>query len=68
MDPVIDNLDLYWSGFLRSLGAEPLTYGEGLAERLREAAPDGLDAGEQLRAIRARVEPMMERQAAVFNR
>ena len=30
--------------FLRSLGAEPLTYGEGLAERLREAAPDGLDA------------------------
>ena len=30
--------------FLRSLGAEPLTYGEGLTERLREAAPDGLDA------------------------
>ncbi|WP_105032542.1 NADP-dependent oxidoreductase [Arthrobacter ruber] len=30
--------------FLRSLGAEPLTYGEGLTERLRKAAPDGLDA------------------------
>ncbi|MGV0109621.1 NADP-dependent oxidoreductase [Arthrobacter sp. CP30] len=30
--------------FLRSLGAEPLTYGEGLAERLAEAAPEGLDA------------------------
>ncbi|WP_422391169.1 NADP-dependent oxidoreductase [Arthrobacter sp. N1] len=30
--------------FLRSLGAEPLTYGKGLAERLAEAAPEGLDA------------------------
>jgi NADPH:quinone reductase-like Zn-dependent oxidoreductase len=30
--------------FLRSLGAEPLSYGEGLAERLAEAAPEGLDA------------------------
>ncbi|GGK61132.1 NADP-dependent oxidoreductase [Ornithinimicrobium pekingense] len=30
--------------FLRSLGAEPLTYGDGLAERIVEAAPDGLDA------------------------
>ncbi|KQO02859.1 alcohol dehydrogenase [Arthrobacter sp. Leaf234] len=30
--------------FLRSLGAEPLTYGEGLTERLAEAAPEGLDA------------------------
>ncbi|MDQ0737030.1 NADP-dependent oxidoreductase [Arthrobacter agilis] len=30
--------------FLRSLGAEPLTYGDGLAERIREAAPEGLDA------------------------
>ncbi|WP_434995846.1 NADP-dependent oxidoreductase [Arthrobacter sp. Ld5] len=30
--------------FLRSLGAEPLTYGEGLGERIAEAAPEGLDA------------------------
>ncbi|WP_394251254.1 NADP-dependent oxidoreductase [Arthrobacter pityocampae] len=30
--------------FLRSLGAEPLTYGEGLGERIARAAPDGLDA------------------------
>jgi NADPH:quinone reductase-like Zn-dependent oxidoreductase len=30
--------------YLRSLGAEPTTYGEGLAERLRELAPDGIDA------------------------
>ncbi|WP_104117762.1 NADP-dependent oxidoreductase [Arthrobacter sp. B1805] len=30
--------------FLRSLGAEPLTYGEGLGERLAHAAPEGLDA------------------------
>jgi len=30
--------------FLRSVGVEPLAYGDGLAERLRVAAPDGLDA------------------------
>ncbi|MFH9419727.1 NADP-dependent oxidoreductase [Streptomyces sp. NPDC017529] len=30
--------------FLRSLGAEPVTYGDGLAERVRELAPDGIDA------------------------
>ena len=30
--------------FVRSLGAEPTTYGDGLADRLRELAPDGLDA------------------------
>ena len=44
----------------------------GLREQLdagiRASSPDGLDAGEQLRAIRARVEPMMERLAALFNR
>ncbi len=44
----------------------------GLREQLdagiRAPSPDGLDAGEQLRAIRARVEPMVERQAAVFTR
>ncbi len=30
--------------YLRSLGAEPTTYGEGLAERLRALAPEGIDA------------------------
>src|SRR5689334_2089577 len=31
--------------FLRSLGAEPTTYGPGLAERVRALAPDGVDLG-----------------------
>ncbi len=31
-------------GFLRSLGAEPTTYGTGLVERVRALAPDGVDA------------------------
>ncbi|GHH39732.1 NADP-dependent oxidoreductase [Streptomyces candidus] len=30
--------------YLRSLGATPVEYGEGLAERVREVAPDGVDA------------------------
>ncbi|PRX97392.1 NADPH:quinone reductase-like Zn-dependent oxidoreductase [Allonocardiopsis opalescens] len=30
--------------FLRGLGAEPVAYGEGLAERVRELAPGGVDA------------------------
>ena len=30
--------------FLRSLGAEPTTYGEGLVERVRALAPAGVDA------------------------
>jgi len=30
--------------YLRSIGAEPTTYGEGLAGRLRELVPDGVDA------------------------
>ncbi|WP_040885050.1 NADP-dependent oxidoreductase [Janibacter sp. HTCC2649] len=29
--------------FLRELGAEPVTYGDGLAERVRELAPEGVD-------------------------
>jgi NADPH:quinone reductase-like Zn-dependent oxidoreductase len=29
--------------FLRGLGAEPTTYGDGLVERVRELAPDGVD-------------------------
>src|ERR1700722_15730429 len=30
--------------YLRSLGAEPVAYGEGLAGRVRALAPDGIDA------------------------
>jgi NADPH:quinone reductase-like Zn-dependent oxidoreductase len=30
--------------FLRSLQITPVTYGDGVAERIREAAPDGVDA------------------------
>jgi NADPH:quinone reductase-like Zn-dependent oxidoreductase len=30
--------------YLRSLGAEPVTYGDGLAQRVRELAPGGVDA------------------------
>ena len=30
--------------FLRSIGVEPVAYGDGLEERLRAAAPNGLDA------------------------
>src|SRR3954468_6888115 len=29
--------------FLRSVGAEPTTYGEGMVERIRALAPDGVD-------------------------
>ncbi|MBV2356182.1 NADP-dependent oxidoreductase [Streptomyces sp. J2-1] len=42
--------------FLRSLGAEPAAYGEGMAERVRGLAPEGVDAvfdtvgGDTLRA------------------
>jgi NADPH:quinone reductase-like Zn-dependent oxidoreductase len=30
--------------YLRSIGAEPVAYGEGLVERVRALAPDGVDA------------------------
>ncbi|UFQ14720.1 MULTISPECIES: NADP-dependent oxidoreductase [Streptomyces] len=30
--------------YLRELGAEPVTYGDGLTERVRALAPDGVDA------------------------
>lgn len=32
------------AAWLRSVGAEPIAYGDGLADRLRAAAPDGIDA------------------------
>lgn len=31
--------------YLRSLGAEPTTYGDGQVDRIRALAPDGVDAG-----------------------
>jgi NADPH:quinone reductase-like Zn-dependent oxidoreductase len=34
--------------FLRQLGAEPVAYGDGLADRVRELAPDGLTAATSL--------------------
>lgn len=34
--------------FLRSLGAEPLQYGDGIVDRVRAAAPDGIDAAADL--------------------
>ncbi|GHF08460.1 NADP-dependent oxidoreductase [Streptomyces griseoluteus] len=41
---VIGTASEYNHDYLRSLGAEPVTYGEGLAERVQELAPEGLDA------------------------
>ncbi|MGW4400994.1 NADP-dependent oxidoreductase [Amycolatopsis nivea] len=35
-------------GFLRELGAEPVAYGPGLAERLRALAPEGITAATDL--------------------
>jgi NADPH:quinone reductase-like Zn-dependent oxidoreductase len=32
------------SDYLRSLGAEPVTYGDGIADRVRALAPDGITA------------------------
>lgn len=32
------------AGFLRDLGAEPVAYGDGLADRVRALAPDGITA------------------------
>ncbi|GAA0701073.1 NADP-dependent oxidoreductase [Kitasatospora atroaurantiaca] len=49
--------------FLRSLGAEPVRYGEGLAARVRALAPEGVDAvldligGEALQASPALLGP-----------
>lgn len=34
--------------YLRGLGAEPVTYGEGLADRVRALAPNGVDAAADL--------------------
>ncbi|MEV4758478.1 NADP-dependent oxidoreductase [Micromonospora sp. NPDC049559] len=41
---VIGTASAHNHDFLRSLGAEPTTYGAGLVERVRTLAPDGVDA------------------------
>jgi NADPH:quinone reductase-like Zn-dependent oxidoreductase len=41
--PVIGTASAGNHDYLRSLGAEPTTYGEGLVERVRAIAPDGVD-------------------------
>jgi NADPH2:quinone reductase len=41
---VIATASLHRHGLLEELGAEPVVYGEGLAERVRVLAPDGVDA------------------------
>lgn len=41
--PVIGTASERNHGYLRSLGAEPVEYGEGLPDRVRRLAPDGVD-------------------------
>ncbi|MEU4040029.1 NADP-dependent oxidoreductase [Streptomyces collinus] len=41
---VIGTASQYNHDYVRSLGAEPVTYGEGLAERVQALAPEGVDA------------------------
>lgn len=51
-------------GYLRSLGATPVTYGEGMVERVRAVAPGGVDAaldGAGGAALRASVEIVGDR-------
>jgi NADPH:quinone reductase-like Zn-dependent oxidoreductase len=50
--------------YIRSLGAVPVTYGEGLVERVRAIAPEGIDAAFDTAgadAVRASVELVRER-------
>lgn len=61
---VIGTASEYNHDYLRSLGAIPVTYGEGLVERVRAIAPEGVDAafdtaGEE--AVRASVELVSDR-------
>jgi NADPH:quinone reductase-like Zn-dependent oxidoreductase len=41
---VIGTASAHNHDYLRALGAEPVAYGDGLAERVRALAPDGVDA------------------------
>ena len=41
---VIGTASLANHDYLRELGAEPVEYGDGLVDRVRELAPDGVDA------------------------
>ncbi len=41
--------------FLRGLGAEPVAYGEGLADRVRALAPDGITAATDLHGTEAAI-------------
>ena len=41
---VIGTASLANHDYLRSLGAEPVAYGEGLVQRVRAIVPDGVDA------------------------
>jgi polyphosphate kinase len=58
---VSQNLDEYFQ--VRVSGLR-----EQLDAGIRATSPDGLDSLEQLRAIRSRVEPMIERQATIFTK
>lgn len=46
--------------YLRSLGAVPVSYGEGLAARIREAAPEGVDAAVEMSGQWENVEVSLE--------
>lgn len=51
-------------GYLRSLGAIPVTYGEGLVDRVRALAPSGIDAAFDTagaEAVRASIELVQDR-------
>ena len=58
--------------YLRELGAEPVVYGDGLLDRLRRAAPDGITAavdliGDESVDVSAELLPDVSRLASVLN-
>jgi NADPH:quinone reductase-like Zn-dependent oxidoreductase len=61
---VIGTASEYNHDYLRSLGAIPVTYGQGLVERVRAIAPNGVDAAFDTagaEAVRASVELVKDR-------
>ncbi|GAA1930276.1 NADP-dependent oxidoreductase [Streptomyces sodiiphilus] len=67
-DKVIGTASLRNHAYLRSLGAHPVTYGAGLAERVRDIAPGGVDAALDAagpEALRASVELVRDRNRVV---